>query len=161
MTLGRRAPFSIPSLFALVAAATLTSALPGCVDYLAPDVGPLLPPPCQDADSDPAVEVSYALDVQAAIFDGPCRRCHYPDSANPIGLRRSGLDLSSHATLLRGGINSQQTIVVAGQPCQSVLYQKLVEGPPFGSRMPFDGPPYLSDEELARVHDWIAEGAHE
>jgi hypothetical protein len=40
------------------------------------------------------------------------------------------------------------------------LLQKIAEGPPFGSRMPLDGPPYLDEERQAVLADWIAEGAH-
>jgi hypothetical protein len=37
--------------------------------------------------------------------------------------------------------------------------QKLESTPPFGSRMPLDGPPYLEDAEVLLIRDWIAEGA--
>jgi hypothetical protein len=31
--------------------------------------------------------------------------------------------------------------------------------PPFGSRMPYNGPPFYSPEDRAVLRDWIAEGA--
>jgi len=50
-------------------------------------------------------------------------------------------------------------IVVPGQPCASILYLKVDEAPPFGARMPLDGPPFWTEDEIQRLHDWIAEGA--
>jgi hypothetical protein len=40
-----------------------------------------------------------------------------------------------------------------------MLIQKLGAGPPFGSRMPLNGPPFWNSDELKLLHDWIAEGA--
>ena len=88
-----------------------------------------------------------------------CRACHFPDAETPIGLRQGGLDLSSHATLLAGGTNSGGSIVVPGRPCESVLFLKVAGAPPFGARMPQDGPPFLDAVAVGRIHDWIAEGA--
>lgn len=39
----------------------------------------------------------------------------------------------------------------------SLLYRKLVDMPPCGSRMPPTGP--LTAEEIGRVRAWIANGA--
>jgi len=50
---------------------------------------------------------------------------------------------------------------VAGRPCDSLLLQKLGPAPPFGSRMPMDGPPYLANEDLVQISDWIVEGAND
>jgi hypothetical protein len=58
-----------------------------------------------------------------------------------------------------GGFHSGAQIVVAGDPCASIMYQKLSDAPPFGSRMPLNGPPFWTDDELQLLHDWIAEGA--
>lgn len=133
----------------------------GCVRDLGPEVGPPQRTTCFDVDSDPRTEVSFATDIYAAIFEGPahCTRCHTPTGSMPIGLDDSGLDLSTYETLLAGGARSGSAIVMPGMPCESVLVQKLGASPPYGSRMPLDGPPFLSAEELQRVADWIAEGA--
>ena len=45
------------------------------------------------------------------------------------------------------------------KPCESVIVQKLSLAPPFGARMPYNGPPYFTAAELTLVRDWIAEGA--
>lgn len=125
---------------------------------LAPDTGPPRSDRCSDEDGDPARAVSFTRDVRP-LFARLCAVCHYPGGDDPIGLREGGLDLSSHARLVEGGVRSAGTIVQPGAPCASVLYLKVTPGPPFGARMPLDGPPYLTADEQALIHDWIAEGA--
>lgn len=157
------APLRSPGLTAatFLAAASLLAGPAGCVDYLGPDVGGILVVPCSNEDSDPAVAIDYQLDIQGPIFDGPCRRCHDPTSERPVGITRVGLDLSSYGATRRGGVNTRKTIVLAEKPCKSMLYLKLLDGPPFGARMPSNGPPYLTEEDTLKLHDWIAEGARE
>jgi hypothetical protein len=141
-----------------LAAAALV--LAACGD-LEPDVGPRLAGTCSDADSNPDVNVSFTRDLRPLInrFAGGCS-CHVPSTSGPgPGTRLGGLDLSSLASLREGGVGSGPQIVIAGQPCASILYQKVSPAPPFGSRMPLGGPPFLTNEELQLIHDWIAEGA--
>ncbi len=136
-----------------------------------PDVGPPQQAFCVDEDGDPDNDVSYANDIVPTIFDvepedNPeqsfgCLRCHDPIGVTPIGFEIGGLDLTSHATLRQGGLISGSNITIPGRPCSSVLFQKLSAGAPFGTRMPFDGPPYLDDARLDLVHDWIAEGSRD
>jgi mono/diheme cytochrome c family protein len=137
------------------AALTLLAVLAAC-DSLEPRVGPAALARCLDDDSDPDTQVSYQADIQP-IFSERCKTCHTPGGAAPIGLQFTGLDLSSHQTVLAGAIAGP--VVVPGQPCASVLLGKVSPGPPFGSRMPLNGPPFLSDRQLQLIHDWIAEGA--
>jgi hypothetical protein len=137
---------------ALAAAAAVAG---GCIDALDPKTGPAIAARCVDDDSDPGASVSFAKDIQP-IFDMRCKFCHYPTGGAPIGLETTGLDLSSHAAVLAGA--AAGPVVVAGQPCASILYEKVSPGPPFGSRMPLNGPPFLTDAQLQLIHDWIAEG---
>ncbi|MBK7076554.1 MAG: hypothetical protein IPH44_30105 [Myxococcales bacterium] len=144
-------------------AALLLVALSGaaCVDVLGPEVGPLDDNRCELTDSDPATTVSFATDLLGGALrrtDTDCLRCH---TAGGTGLRDSGLDLGSYTALRLGGNRSRQTIVVAGDPCASVLVQKLGPAPPFGARMPRNGPPYLPASDVALITDWILEGAHD
>jgi mono/diheme cytochrome c family protein len=125
-----------------------------CLQALAPDVGPPVPMAACDDDTDPAQAVSFR-DAVAPIFSRACNRCHVPGAE---GFDRSGLDLSTYSSLRAGGTRSVGTIVVDGQPCASVLWQKVGPAPPFGARMPKDDPP-LPEAEIALIHDWIAEGA--
>jgi hypothetical protein len=145
-------------------------ALSGCAFDYDPDVGPETSIPvdgsttdgngggaafgCNNADSNPAVSVSFALNIRPlqGRTPGGCSPCH-------LGRVTSGFDQSSYASLRRGGINSGTRVIIPFEPCNSIIFQKLGRTPPFGSRMPFNGPPYFTAEERQIVHDWIAEGA--
>ncbi len=143
--------------------ALITLMLTGCLEGIEPDVGPPLRQLCTNEDSDPDRRVSYD-DIARGIFANPaygCVDCHTPTGATPIGLQVSGLDLSSLATLRSGGTRSGGEIVIAGRPCDSVLVQKIGQSPPFGARMPLDGPPFLNELDRQLIADWIAEGALE
>ena len=136
----------------------------GCLDGLAPDTGPPLRAACSGTDSDPSRSVRFGVEIRDGIFgraDVHCVRCHTASGATPIGLDVGGLDLASYDSLRRGGVQSGADIVKPGDPCASILVQKLGAGPPFGARMPLDGPPYVSDADLRRIRDWIGEGAHD
>ena len=133
----------------------------GCAQLIAPDVGPPLHATCTNTDSDPAHDTSYARDVAPLFEEYHCVKCHTPDGQTPLGYLVGGLDLSSYETLRTGGVRSGANVIVPGMPCTSVLLQKLGPAPPFGTRMPLDGPPYLDDEDLEALGNWIAEGAHD
>ena len=136
----------------------LALGLAGC--GIEPDVGKPLAGTCSDADTDPTMVVSFRSEIRPLLARSKAGcSCHLPSSSGPgPGIRLGGFDLSSLSSLRAGGFNSGSGIVVAAQPCDSVMYQKVYEAPPFGSRMPLGGP-YWSDQELALLHDWIAEGA--
>ena len=142
----------------------VTVALVGCIDTFEPETGPLLVSPCENVDSNPDVEVSFRVDIKEGILERPeinCVRCHTPGGETPIGLEATGFDVSNRTTLLRGGSNTGTGIVIPGQPCESILVQKVGPAPPLGSRMPLAGPPFLSDLDQQLVRDWIAEGARD
>ncbi len=126
----------------------------GCLDEIGPNVGAPVAALCSNAAG--SAPVSFKNDIQP-IFDSRCKACHYPTGVAPIGLQVTGLDLSTYQTVMSGAI--QGPVVVADEPCSSVLYLKVTPGPPFGSRMPFNGPPFLTDGQIQLIHDWIAEGA--
>lgn len=136
----------------------LVSCLPG------PDVGALQVPVdgavsgC-DADSDPDSNVSYRADLAAGVFvRGRCIACHMPGGD---GVSESGFRMHTYQALRDGGRRSEANIVVPGAPCSSILSLKIEASPPFGKRMPYNGPPYLSPSDIQLVHDWIAEGARD
>lgn len=138
-------------------AALLALVTAGC--SVVPDVGPRLAGMCDDTDSRPAGKpVSFAGDIQPLILRqmGGCG-CHL----NGIGTQLAGLNLSSVSTLRMGGFNSGTRIVIPGDPCSSIMYQKISDDPPFGSRMPLNGPPFWTDAEIQLLHDWITEGAND
>jgi hypothetical protein len=146
-----------------LAIAAAAAALAGCDDYL-PDVGPPLTGGCQGDDSNPEVDVSFARDLRP-LFDRPRSMagcgCHTPTNGSPSGIELSGFNMGSLQAIRQGGVTSGAAIIKPGDPCGSVLVQKMGDTPPFGARMPLDGAPFFSDEELQLLHDWIAEGARD
>ena len=147
----------LPGLVALLGAA-------GCLDVLGPDVGPARPSTCTGTDSDPARAVHFQADLLRGVFARAgveCARCHTPGGADPVGVRESGFDISTYQSFRAGGARSGTDVVIPGDPCASILVQKLGDSPPFGARMPRNGPPYLTPTELRQVEDWIAEGARD
>ena len=141
---------------------------PACADLqYDPEVGALQPldpdattdggtPPAMATrctDSNPMVSVSFARDIRPLTTRAPggCG-CHASNTT-------SGFNLGSYESLRRGGNNSGTRVIVPGKPCESIIVGKLGLAPPFGARMPYNGPPYLSATELTLVRDWIAEGA--
>ena len=138
--------------------------LSGCLDVLEPDVGPPVRELCRNEDSDPDVDVSFERDIVVGIFSplgADCHGCHTPEGDTPLGLEIGGLDLSNLTTLRAGGTVSRADIVIPGRPCDSILWQKVTAGPPFGGRMPLSGPPFLNAEQIRLIRDWIAEGARD
>jgi hypothetical protein len=149
-------------LLGTIALAAVTS---GCIgNVFEPELGPPRDDRCVNEDSDPDVDVRYQRDIVEVIYereDTGCFVCHLPDAPMPFGFEVGGLDLTDRSTLAAGGEVSGQSVVVAGAPCESALYQKVTAGPPFGARMPLNGPPFLSEAEMLLIHDWIAEGAED
>ena len=142
------------------AAACLQQA--ACIAEVEPDVGPARAGVCKSEDSDPETDVSFRMDV-LPLFERPFGQagcgCHLPSSRRTSGIDSTGYDVSSFTAFRRGGDSSRDTAVVPGDPCASLVVQKVSSAPPSGSRMPSDGPPYLSPKEIALLSDWIAEGA--
>ncbi len=102
-------------------------------------------------------------DIQAAVFSPSCAtvNCHTGPTSTTLP---SGLDLSSadasFANLV--GVSSLQQIailrVVAGDPDNSYLIQKLEGTAASGSRMPLGAGP-LAPSVIADIRQWITEGA--
>jgi hypothetical protein len=138
----------------------------GCVlESLEPEVGEARAGLCKPEDSNPEVPVSWENDLlplfKRANGNGGCS-CHLPTNRRTSGIEIGGLDLSTFEKQMRGGKQAPaDKIVVPGDPCASVLLQKTSSAPPFGGRMPSDGPPYFTPAERTLLSDWIAEGAHD
>lgn len=133
-----------------------------CIADVEPDVGPARAGVCKAEDSNPDVDVSFRMDL-LPLFERPFGQagcgCHLPSSRRTSGIDATGYDVSTFTAFTRGGNSSRDTAVVPGDPCASLVVQKVSSAPPTGSRMPSDGPPYLSPKEIALLSDWIAEGA--
>jgi len=110
------------------------------------------------------VEGVYSLadDVQP-LFDTYCISCHQTVSP-PLGLDLSDGNTYSN-TVNVASVQSVVDRVMPALPQGSYIYGKITGNYlnfPFagsGDRMPFDGPPYLSDPEALIVYNWIHQGA--
>ncbi|MFQ5750993.1 MAG: hypothetical protein ACE5HI_03270 [bacterium] len=112
----------------------------------------------------------FAAQIQP-IFDTNCIRCHAPGGIGFIqtgGSQNNGLDLTSGNS--HGKLVNQRTFeapnvapkwrVLPGEPDSSYIIQKITStSPKAGNRMPLDGPPFLSQNEIQLIRDWIADGA--
>ena len=127
------------TLCVLVIAATCI----GCRDFGSPVMG---------VDDDTPALVSFTDDV-LPIFVTRCAKsgCHV--GATPV----VGLGLDSFAALEARNMTTNRRIYVPGQAIKSLLVYRI-EGT-LGIRMPLDGPPFLPDEQIQLIRDWIDEGA--
>jgi Planctomycete cytochrome C len=135
-----------------------------CFASLEPEVGDLRAGTCVPQDTNPARLVSFKDNVlplfQRSGAQGGCT-CHQPGNRATPGIDQTGLSLEDYASLRRGGTTSHDTIVVPGDPCSSLIVQKVSNAPPTGQRMPPTGPPFMTPDEIALLSDWIYEGAHD
>lgn len=98
----------------------------------------------------PGEPVSYS-DV-APIFLQRCVKCH---SDNGIRKRPpEGLRLGTREQILDGG---ERLAVIPGLPAASEVVRRIAGTA--RPRMPHDGPPWLTGEEVRVISDWIAQGA--
>ncbi len=105
--------------------------------------------------------VSFATQIQAQILTPACTSCHTDEGRTPSG----GMNLkagSAFANLVGVASTGKPGAirVIAGNPSGSYLVQKL-EGAAdiVGLRMPRNGPPYLTDAQVALIRQWIQNGA--
>ena len=140
-----------------VGGAVLSSA--SCIADLEPDVGALTAGQCDPSDSDEEASVSFSQQVLPLFKRAPTGMsgcsCHSPGQ---FGATLAGLDLTSHAAVMRGGNIGRGNTIIPNDPCASVLIQKISPAPPFGARMPLNGF-YLTEPEQQLIRDWVAEGA--
>ncbi len=116
-----------------------------------PEGDPGKTPPLADAVPMPAPGEPVLFTHVEPIFLQRCMKCH--SDANPKG-PPEGLRLGTLAQILAGG---DRVVVVPGNPGASELVRRI-RGRSL-PRMPFDGPPFLDDEQIRLITDWIANGA--
>ena len=85
------------------------------------------------------------------IFQQRCIKCHRVDAR---GGPPEGLSLQSYPQITAGG---EHVVVIPGLPKASELVRRIVGVA--RPRMPFDGPPWLSNDEITLITDWIEQGA--
>jgi len=115
----------------------------------------------------PNLEPTFAS-IQQEIFETTdtagrqsCVTCHTNVGRNPSGALNLVRDLSYDQLVNRMAPQKPGTLLVApGDPTNSYLVQKI-EGAVgiTGRRMPFNGPPYLSDGQILIIKRWIEIGA--
>lgn len=109
----------------------------------------------------PTNTVTFSTQIQQQIFDSACVACHTDQGRTPA----SNLNLRSgqaHSQLVGvASVGKAGAVrVIAGNPSGSYLIQKL-EGASdiVGLRMPRNGPPFLTAEQIALIRQWIQNGA--
>jgi len=110
---------------------------------------PVASTPARPAQGEP---VTYAH--VAPIFARRCASCHTEQGR--MGPAPEGYRLNSYAATISPADRAR---VVPGRPEASELLRR-VRGQA-RPRMPFDGPPYLDDADIALIERWIADGARD
>ena len=106
------------------------------------------------------IQPTYS-DISTQIFDKRCS-CHLSTpNSTPVVLASD----QAYANIVSQPSTQKPQLlrINPGNPDLSYLYLKITKstGDPdiSGNRMPRNGPPYLSDEEIDVIRQWIADGA--
>ena len=86
------------------------------------------------------------------VFLKVCAKCHSDNSK--VGGPPEGLRLDTWENALAA---DERVAVVPGNPEMSEVWRRIVGHS--DPRMPFDGPPWLPDDDIRLIRDWIAQGA--
>ena len=98
--------------------------------------------------------VSFQYDIDPILND-KCLQCHKPP--NGVGYVRTGMDMQSYDTLMKGTIFG--TVIIPGDSKRSVL-NKLTEGRAGElMRMPHGDAKKLTAEEIELLKSWVNQGA--
>jgi uncharacterized membrane protein len=108
-------------------------------------LSPRRPPVTSVAAADPF------LDLVGPIFELRCADCHNPET------RESDLDLTTHATVMRGGETG--TVVTAGRPEVSELLRRISLPADDEEFMPAEGKTPLTDAQVRINECWMRAGA--
>jgi len=100
----------------------------------------------------PGEPVLYA-DIERIVLQR-CTKCHSDKSI--LGAPPEGLRLTSRDLILAG---DERVVVVPGNPGASELVRRI-RGQSL-PRMPFDGPPFLDEDQMRLIVEWIAQGARD
>ena len=102
------------------------------------------------------LEATYSS-ISTQIFDVRCS-CHLTAGPTPVVLSSD----QAYANIVSQSStqNSGFLRVNPGNPDESYLYMKIIgDSRITGFRMPRNGPPYLGDDEIQAIRDWIQKGA--
>ncbi len=109
-------------------------------------------PPKSSLPDKPMEEMLLYEDVIATILDAKCVNCHNENKT------KGGLLMNSHASLLKAG-DSGNAAIVEGYPDDSEMMTRMLLPPDHDDRMPPEGKPGLSENEIQLVKFWIEKGA--
>lgn len=98
----------------------------------------------------PGNPVTFAH-VQPVFFQR-CVKCHTGEGI--LGQPPEGLRLDTYANIIEGG---ERLVVIPGKPDHSEIVRRI-EGTA-EPRMPFDGPPWLEEQDIRLIRQWIEQGA--
>ncbi len=105
--------------------------------------------------------VTFSTQIQQQILNPACVSCHTDEGRTPASNLnlKTGVSIANLVNIASVG-KSGAVRVIPGNPSGSYLIQKL-EGAPdiVGLRMPRNGPPYLTTEQVALIRQWIQNGA--
>lgn len=96
--------------------------------------------------------VSFKSEVKPLV-DKYCTECHLPGGT---GAEASGFITESYKSLMKG--TKYGPVIVAGDPLSSSFYRLIAGKVDPSIRMPH-GKEALSEMEIARVENWINQGA--
>jgi len=88
----------------------------------------------------------------APIFLSRCAKCHSPTGM--MGPAPEGFLTTGYGEILA---SAERARIVPGQPGASEIMRRIKGHS--RPRMPFDGPPWLEDVEIALIEQWITAGA--
>lgn len=104
---------------------------------------------------------TFSVQIQQQILTPACVPCHTDEGRTPSGglNMKSGTAYSQLVSVASTG-KAGAIRVIPGNPSGSYMIQKL-EGAAdiVGLRMPRNGPPYLTDAQVALIRQWIQNGA--
>jgi uncharacterized membrane protein len=96
-------------------------------------------------------QVALFNDAVQPLLREKCGKCHISDK--PAG----GLDVAKHAAMLEGGYSGAG--IVPGDRKKSVLFGRIVLPATDDERMPPEGEPALTPDEVELIGEWIDQGA--
>ncbi len=88
------------------------------------------------------------------IFQAHCAPCHISETTNGVRLNNYDNVMGSE------GIQYGSNVVQPNEADDSPLVDKIEPNPQFGTRMP-EGGPFLSNDRINQIKDWINNGAED
>jgi len=135
-------------MFALALPVAIILATGGCSDSSSPTSGN------GGGTQNPPATLTFQ-DFVGPLFQSRCTNsgCHgtTPGANN--------FNVLSYNAVLAGGTTSAGKGIVPNDMAASIVFQKISPNPPFGLRMPRNGPPYLPQSTIDSIALWINAGA--